>query len=123
MSSWTCRVAVAAALLTIAVPTAAQADSDPGTADWERVPRDRVAAECGMDPALLEEATPRLTDTPFVVVRFGKLCWEGGYPGGTTQTYHAASVTKTFGALLTGLVDARSTLSDEDVVTRWIDRE
>ena len=122
--SWCTRAtAIAAAFVLIVLPASAAADSDPGTADWERVPRDRVAAECGMDPALLEEATPRLTDTPFVVVRFGKLCWEGGYPGGTTQTYHAASVTKTFGALLTGLVDARSTLSDEDVVTRWIDRE
>ena len=115
-----CRASLAAVLLALVCAAPAAADSDPGTAPWERVPRDRVAAECGMDPELLEQVTPRMVDNPFVVVRYGKLCWEGGYPGGTTQTYHVASVTKTFGALMAGLVDTRSTLSDEDVVTRWI---
>lgn len=113
---------MAAAALVAAglAPAAAGADSDPGAREWERVPRDRVAAECGMDPELLEAATPRLTDTPFVVVRYGKLCWEGGYPNGTTEPYSVFSITKTFGGLLTGMVDSRSTLSDEDQVTRWI---
>ena len=110
-----------AVVLGLVVAAPAAADTDPGIHEWQPVPRDRVAAECGMDPDLLESGTAHLVDTPFVVVRYGKLCWEGGYPGGTTQTYHIASVTKTFGALLTGMVDARSTLSDEDVVTRWID--
>jgi CubicO group peptidase (beta-lactamase class C family) len=117
------RGAFAVVLACLLAPAPAAADSDPGIHDWQPVPRDRVAAECGMDPDLLEQATPRLADNPFVVVRYGKLCWEGGYPGGTTQTYHIASVTKTFGALLTGMVDSRSTLSDEDVITRWVRRE
>jgi CubicO group peptidase (beta-lactamase class C family) len=107
----------------VVVPAGVAGAQDPGTADWVPVPRDRVAAECGMDPKMLEDATVRLTDTPFVVIRHGKLCWEGGYPGGTTTTYHIASVTKTVGALLTGMVDHRSTLSDEDVVTRWMPPE
>ena len=109
-----------AAALCLTPAGAARADSDPGTGEWEKVPPERLAAECGMDPELLEQATLRMTDTPFVVVRYGKLCWEGGYPNGTTETYNVFSITKTFGGLLTGMVDARSTLSDEDVVTRWI---
>src|SRR5829696_4620127 len=119
------RVGVVAMLVlaVLAGPASAAADSDPGIHEWQPVPRDRIAEECGMDPDLLEQGTAHLVDNPFVVIRYGKLCWEGGYPGGTTQTYHIASVTKTFGALLTGMVDSRSTLSDEDVVTRWIPRE
>lgn len=114
--------AVAAGLVITAsgVWSATASAADPGTAPYERVPRDRVAAECGMDPALLEQVTPRLTDTPFVIVRYGKLCWEGGYPGGTTDPYSVYSITKTMGGLLTGMVDARSALSDQDPVTRWI---
>ena len=112
-----------AVLVALAWAAPASADTDPGIHEWQPVPRDRIAAECGMDPDLLESGTAHLVDNPFVVVRYGKLCWEGGYPGGTTQTYHIASVTKTFGALLTGMVDTRSTLSDEDVITRWVPRE
>lgn len=41
-------------------------------------------------------------------------------PGGTTDKYYVWSVTKTFGALLFGLVNARTSLSDEDPVTRWL---
>jgi LPXTG-motif cell wall-anchored protein len=107
------------ALASVVSPASAQA-SDPGTAQWERVPRDQVAAECGMDPDMLEQATLRLNDTPFVVIRYGKLCWEGGYPGGTTDTYNVFSITKTMGGLLTGMVDSRSGLDDTDPVTDWI---
>lgn len=100
-------------------PSAALAD-DPGTAEWERVPRDQVAAECGMDPDLLERGTLADVNTPFVVIRYGKLCWEGGYPGGTTESYRVFSITKTMGGLLTGLVASRSELDDTDPVTDWI---
>jgi len=109
---------VAAALLVAAAP--AHADTDPGSAEWQQVPRERLAAECGLDPDLLDQAAPKLVATPFVVIRHGKLCWEGGYPTGSTEPYEVYSVTKTFGALLVGMVAARSSLSDEDVITRWV---
>ena len=110
-------IAIAAAL---AFPAAAGAQ-DPGTADWQQVPRDRVAAECGMDPDVLDAALPKFIHTPFVVIRHGKLCWEGGWPGGSTEKYQVYSVTKTFGAMLFGMVASRSTkLRDTDPVTDWI---
>lgn len=92
--------------------------SDPGMQEWVRVPRDQVAAQCGMDPALLERAQVQLSPRPFVIVRHGKLCWEST---GTEETYHVASITKTMGGLLFGMAAARSSLSDEDPVTRWVD--
>ena len=58
-----------------------------------------------------------------MVIRHGKLCWEGGYPGGSTEKYQVYSVTKTFGAMLFGMVASRSRLSDEDPVTDWIPPE
>src|SRR3712207_2654482 len=94
---------------------------DPGTADWQQVPRDRIAAECGMNADLLDAALPKFAHTPFVVIRHGKLCWEGGWPGGSTEKYQVYSVTKTFGAILCGTVGSRSTkLSDGARVTEWI---
>src|SRR3954464_6619369 len=100
---------------------AAGGAQDAGTADWQQVPRDRMAAECGMDPDILDAALPKFVHTPFVVIRHGKLCWEGGWPGGSTETYQVYSVTKTFGAMLFGMVASRSTrLSDEDPVSEWI---
>ena len=117
------RLTSCAVLLALALPAAALGDTDPGSAEWQPVPRERIAAECGLDPDMLDAAAPKLVQTPFVVIRHGKLCWEGGYPGGSTEPYSVFSVTKTFGALLVGMVDARSALSDEDVVTRWIPRE
>jgi uncharacterized protein (TIGR03382 family) len=99
----------------------ASADTDPGARDWERVPRDRVAVECGLDPDLLEAASRTQLNTPFVVVRYGKLCWEASYPGGTTDPYRVFSITKTMGGLLTGMVASRSELDDTDPVTDWIE--
>src|SRR4051812_30164091 len=109
-----------AAVVTCSFPAAAGAQ-DPGTADWQQVPRDRMVAECGMDPDILDAALPKFVHTPFVVIRHGKLCWEGGYPGGSTEPYQVYSVTKTFGAMLFGMVASRSSLlSDTDPVTEWI---
>jgi len=97
------------------------APADPGAAPWERVPRDQVAAVCGLDPALLEAVEGDLTHTPYVILRYGRLCWSGGYGGGTTTKYPVWSVTKTFGATLFGMVARRSsTLDDTDPVTEWI---
>ena len=88
------------------------------------MPRDRLIAECGLDPDLLDATEPNIAGTPFVVIRHGKLCWEGGPPGGSTEKYQVYSVTKTFGAMLFGMVATRSTkLSDEDPVTDWIPPE
>ena len=114
------RVSLVAALVPCVFPAAAGAQ-DPGAADWQPVPRDRLVAECGLDPDILDAAAPKFVHTPFVVIRHGKLCWEGGTPGGSTEPYQVFSVTKTFGAMLFGMVASRSTrLSDEDPVTGWI---
>jgi CubicO group peptidase (beta-lactamase class C family) len=100
---------------------AVAAAQDPGTGEWPQVPRDRMAADCGMDPDVLDAALPKFVHTPFVVIRHGKLCWEGGWPGGSTEKYQVYSVTKTFGSMLFGMVASRSTkLADTDVVTEWI---
>lgn len=93
---------------------------DPGAEPWQQVPRDRVAAECGLDPALMDQASLQLLHTPFAVVRYGKLCWTGGYPTGATATYPVHSITKTLGAILVGMVADRSSLSDGDPITRWV---
>jgi putative cell wall-binding protein/CubicO group peptidase (beta-lactamase class C family) len=98
-------------------PAVDRVHADPGAAPWERVPRDRVAEECGQDPDLMDQAEQLLTPRPFTVVRYGKLCWEAR---ATDEQYSVASITKTFGALLFGVAASRSSLSDEDPVTRWI---
>jgi CubicO group peptidase (beta-lactamase class C family) len=88
----------------------------PGSGAWQAVPRDRVAAECGLDPNALQAANSRFP-SGFTVVRFGKLCWSGG---STTTPFAVYSVTKTFGALLVGIVSARSTMRDTDLVSKWL---
>lgn len=98
----------------------ARTATDPGAKPWVQVPRERVAAECGLDPDLMDAASRQMVHTPFAVVRYGKLCWSGGYPGGATTAYSVNSVTKTMGALLVGMVADRSSLSDTDPVTRWV---
>jgi CubicO group peptidase (beta-lactamase class C family) len=103
---------------------ASPANAQGTAAAWEQVPRDRMIAECGLDPDLLNADQPNLVATPFVVIRHGKLCWEGGaQPGGTTEKYQVYSVTKTFGAMLFGMIASRSNLDDEDPVSEWIPAE
>ncbi len=105
---------------------------DPGTADWEPVPADRVAAECGLDPALLEAANAAIKK-PYAIVRYGKLCHEY-YPAGTfpEKVDEVFSTTKTFSALVTGIAAyqtrdlpraGRKTgpISDTDRVDHWLD--
>ena len=98
----------------------AMARVNPGTAPWVRVPRDQVAALCGLDPALLEQADQTLAATPYVVVRYGRLCWEHG---ATEERYAVMSITKSMGSLLFGITSTRSSLSDEDPVTKWLTAE
>jgi CubicO group peptidase (beta-lactamase class C family) len=117
------RATTAAAAAVLCVPAASSAQ-DPGTGEWQQVPRDRMIAECGLDPDMLDASAPNLVGTPFVVIRHGKLCWEGGgQPNGTTEKYQVYSVTKTFGAMLFGMVASRGKLSDEDPVSDWIPPE
>lgn len=124
-------LALAAALFValpiVAVPTAAGAApaastaDDPGTGPWTSVPRDEVAERCGLDPELMLLADIELGSSPYTVVRYGQLCWTGGYPTGTAQPYSVWSITKTFGAVLVGMVAARSSLDDTDPITDWLD--
>lgn len=93
---------------------------DPGRQPWRPVARDQVAAACGLDPALLDRIAPQVTLTPYTIVRYGELCWSGGYPGGTTRPYEVYSITKTLGAILFGMIASRSRLSDTDSVGAWI---
>lgn len=104
--------------------------NDPGTADWELVARDRVAAECGLDPDLLE-AADQVLDFPWAVVRHGKLCHEH-YPDGDDPAEELFSATKTLAGVVTGVAayvtkdlprDGRKTgpISDDDRVDHWLD--
>jgi hypothetical protein len=91
---------------------------DPGSRPWVAVPRDRVAAECGLDPAALETANRRI-GSGFTVVRYGKLCWSGG-SSSTTAPFSVWSATKTWGAILVGIVATRSSLDDTDLASEWL---
>lgn len=93
---------------------------EPGKAAWTRVPREQVASLCGLDPKLLEVADQTLAATPYVVVRYGRLCWEHG---ATNEQYAVMSITKSMGSLLFGITSTRSSLSDEDPVTKWLTPE
>lgn len=78
-------------------PTGAR---DPGTGPWAPVSAANVAAECKLDPALLQQAN-RTLNLPWAVVRYGKLCHEF-YPGGSDSAGQVYSTTKTMGALTVG---------------------
>lgn len=94
--------------------------SHPGSGPWEQVPRSRVAKECGLSPRLLEQAEPQMSLSPYAIVRYGKLCWSGGGAEGLNETYPVNSATKTFGALLFGLVAARTEVDENTVVADWL---
>ena len=48
---------------------------DPGTGPWTPVPDGEKAAQCKLDPALLQTANSRI-GTAYAVIRYGKLCHE-----------------------------------------------
>jgi len=102
--------------------------ADPGTGPWQR-PED-VAAECNLDPELLEKAADRLGFS-FAVVRYGKLCYESYSPGFDAKT-HIFSATKTLGAVTVGALIHQSKdlpenglktgpLSEFQKVDHWLD--
>ena len=111
-------------------PVADQDPTDPGTEAWELVPKDRVAAECRLDPDLLEAADQAL-GFRWAVIRYGKLCHEY-YPEGDEPPEELYSATKTLSAIVTGVAAYRTKglsrsgrktgpLSDEDRVDHWLD--
>ncbi|MGY6500353.1 MAG: serine hydrolase domain-containing protein [Acidimicrobiales bacterium] len=101
-------------------PGSHQVPPGPGSDPWEPVPRDQVAEVCGLDPDLLEAAEGQFSQA-FSVVRFGRLCWTGGGGASPDASYAVQSVTKTFGGVLVGMVATRSSLSDTDLVSDWLD--
>lgn len=106
------------------------ATTDPGTGPWEPVAAENVAEECGMDPELLRAADASF-NRPWAVVRYGKLCHEY-YPDGTDEPSEIFSTTKTFSAVVMGMVeresrdfvrDGRKTgpMKDTDRADHWLD--
>jgi len=106
---------------------------DPGTGPWDVVSPENVAAECGLDPALLEMADETLAKS-YAIVRYGKLCHEYYAPGEPTvdQADHVFSASKTLAATTFGAVvyhtrdipragDKTGPLSDMDRVDYWLD--
>ncbi len=119
------RVAFDAKRLPKPVPVA-----DPGAGPWPLVPASEVLEVCHLDPYELARADA-LLDTPWAVVRYGRLCHK--YDADGMRANRAYSVTKTLGALVTGMVAyqtralprvGRKTgpLRDDDRVDHWLDR-
>jgi hypothetical protein len=107
----------------------------PGQQPWTLVPVDRVAEECGLDPALLAQADAEIARA-YGVVRHGRLCHEyypeNLYPGGSDTPEFVFSATKTLGGVLTGAAAWRTKdfersgpktgpLRDTDRVDHWLD--
>lgn len=77
---------------------------NPGSAPWLPVPEDEVQDVCKLDPERLRSAMPP-DGASFGVIRYGKLCFMSGDKGADgTAVSPTFSVTKTLGALLTGMV-------------------
>lgn len=96
---------------------------NPGPMPWEVVPEDQVLETCRLDPEALAQADATL-NTPWAVIRYGKLCHQ--YMAEGMRARPAWSVTKTLGALVTGMVahetrNLPKPLSDEDRVDRWLE--
>lgn len=92
----------------------------PGADPWRKVSRDRVAADCGLDPALLDAAELEMSKSPYAIVRYGKLCWSGGTEQGATEPYEVMSVTKTLAATLFGIIASRTGVNEDSYVRDWL---
>jgi len=107
----------------------------PGQGEWTRVPKAEVATECGLDPALLDQADIEI-DRAYAVVRYGKLCHEfyptSLYPDGVDETEIVFSAAKTLAGVLTGAAAWRTRdlertgrktgpLQDTDPIDHWLD--
>lgn len=106
---------------------------DPGTGPWMPVAPEQVGALCKLDLDALRRATPP-DGASFGVIRYGRLCYMSGANGADgTKVSPTFSVTKTLGALLTGMLmyetrdippsDARKRgpLLELDRVDKWLD--
>jgi hypothetical protein len=93
------------------------------------VPADQVLATCRLDPDKLAAADVAL-NTPWAVVRYGKLCHE--FKSSGMVPAEAWSTTKTLGAVVSGVVAYRTKsiartgkktgpFGDEDRVDQWLD--
>jgi hypothetical protein len=98
----------------------ARTPSHPGAGAWQQVPASRVATECGLSPKLLAAAEPTLGATPYAIYRHGRLCWSGGGKKGLAEPYNVNSATKTFGALLFGIVASRTNIDENTLFSDWI---
>jgi CubicO group peptidase (beta-lactamase class C family) len=92
----------------------------PGAEPWKQVPLPRVAQECGLDPELLEKVAPKMALTPYAIIRYGKLCASGGDLKARTETYPVNSETKSFAALLFGVIASRTDVDENTFVRDWI---
>jgi hypothetical protein len=111
-----------------ATQPATPAYHDPGEGPWEQVPKSDVLSVCKLDPDKLA-AAERATTFPWLIIRYGKLCW--AHNALDFAPAEAWSTTKTMGALVTGLVAFQTKdiprsgpktgpFSDEDRVDAWI---
>ena len=94
--------------------------SFPGAAPWKQVPLSRVAKECGLSPALLQKAAPKMALSPYAIIRYGKLCASGGSLKARTETYEVNSAAKTFTALLFGVIATRTDVDENTFVRDWL---
>ena len=130
------RIAIAASILLAGCSGSSSsnlpATNDPGQLPWELVAANEVAEECLLDPDLLAEADAIL-DSPWAVIRYGKLCHEY-YPDGSDAPSEVYSTTKTLSAVVTGMVEYQSRnferngrktgpLKDSDRVDHWLDAD
>ncbi|OGB22429.1 MAG: hypothetical protein A3I66_03925 [Burkholderiales bacterium RIFCSPLOWO2_02_FULL_57_36] len=80
--------------------------TDPGSGPWAPVSAANVAAECKLDPSLLQKANSTL-GLRWAVVRYGKLCHEY-YPTGSDARTQVYSATKTMSGLTVGALIHKS---------------
>jgi CubicO group peptidase (beta-lactamase class C family) len=110
-------LAMAFAVMGQAVLGASANELDPGAGEWTPVERSNVAHQCGLDPALLDEADRKMGNIPYLVIRYGKLCHEHG---DTTGVFGVNSITKLMGGLTVGIATTKTGLSDESPVSEYL---
>jgi hypothetical protein len=101
---------------------------DPGSGDWEVVPKEQVMDVCKLDPAKLDAV---VLPGPFLIVRYGKMCYMSAGADNFVPA-EAWSTTKTLGATVAGLVSYQTRMIprtgkktgqflDEDRADDWLD--
>ncbi|MDX1736209.1 MAG: hypothetical protein R3228_17665, partial [Halioglobus sp.] len=101
--------------------------NDPGTGPWEKVPRERMIEQCGLDPDILDTVDASAPYS-YAIVRYGRLCHEFYHPDnpGPQAAVNNYSATKTLAATLVGRAvllsaDLPRPLRDTDRMDAWID--